>query len=254
MNLNTEVNLCMIDNSHFKFLKEELKCIYDKYDYGYEYLNQMVKENVVNKRFFSGSSEMLCIYEPSLIKGLRCNWSLKGSFKEKKPKSNIYHIISFGDEGKVIKLDFFDDISIGNRTHKEIFFIYDYDQFKTVYLVFDTTMSAQHSKLQDVYMLKYDETGRMIEYVHIPSKALSRDLTGEMYIYNKHNLVESFKYSTWYSEFERYEFEYDDDGYMCSYRQFDLSKNIFYTAKFSKKDIERFEKKGRFYFSPAINY
>lgn len=113
---------------------------------------------------------MLCIYEPSLIKGLRCNWSLKGSFKEKKPKSNTYHIISF-DEEKVIKNDFFDDISTEYRDHKEIFFIYV--QFKTVYLVFDTTTPTQHPKLWEVFLLKYDEMRRMTEYVHIPSKALS---------------------------------------------------------------------------------
>lgn len=241
----------MIDDTHLNILKEELKCMYDKYDGSYEYLNQKVKESVVNKRFFSGSSEMLCIYEPSLIKGLKCNWSFKGSFKEKKPKSSTYHVISF-DKKNVIKIDFFDDILLGKINHKEIFFIYDWDRFKTVYLVFDTTILVQQPKLQDVYLLKYDEIGRLVEYVHIPSKALSKDLTGEVYSYHNHNLVETIKYSTWYSEFEKYEFEYDDYGYMCSYRQYDFCKNIFYTAKFSRKDIERFEKIGRFYFSPLI--
>lgn len=122
-----------------------------------------------------------------------------------------------------------------------------------MYLVFDTTTPTQNPKLQEVYLLKNDEMRRMTEYAHIPSKALSKDITGEIHKYDEHNLIESIKYSTWYSEFEKYEFEYGDDGYMNSYKRCDLNKNTVYNAKFTKKDIERFEKNGRFYFSPSSN-
>lgn len=239
----------MIDDSYFNTLRDELREIYDMYDDSYMYLSENVKKNVVRERYFSGSDEMLCIYEPSLTNRLRCNWCLKGSFKEKKPRSRAYHLISF-DKDKVIKIDFFDDISSIYPNHNEIFFVYE--PFKTMYLVFKKMNKNDIPILLEVYLLKYDEMSRLIEYVHIPSKALARDLTGEIYKYNKHNLIESITYSTWYSEIEKYEFEYNDDGYMSSYRHYDLNKSdpFIYTANFTLKDIELFEKRGRFYFSP----
>lgn len=237
----------MTDNAYFDLLREELNGIYEKYDNSYESLEQNVKANTANKKYFSGSSEMLCIYEPSLIKALRCSWSLKGSFKEKKPRSEQYHLISFDDE-KAIKLDFFDDASTEYTEHKEIFFIYD--QSQTIYLVFEPAKPDQQPMLREIYLLKYDDMQRLTEYVHIPSRALSKDLTGEIHKYKGHNLIESVRYSTWYSEFEKYEFGYSDNGYMNSYKSTAPNRNTVYTAKFTEKDIGRFEKYGRFYFSP----
>lgn len=168
----------MIDNSYFDSLRNELKEIYDMYDDSYIHLSQNTNKIHVRKRYFSGSTEMLCIYEPSLINKLRCDWCLKGSFKEKKPRSQTYHLISF-DKEKVIKIDFFDDISADFQDHKEIFFIYE--PLKTVYLVYDKMRKNEISKLREVYLLKYDEMSRLTEYVHIPSRALARDLTGEIH-------------------------------------------------------------------------
>ncbi|MCH5348763.1 MAG: hypothetical protein J1E40_05520, partial [Oscillospiraceae bacterium] len=77
----------MISDSYIESIKEELKSLYAEYDNKYELLKETVKNNTVNERYFSGSSETLCIYEPSLIDRLRCNWCLKGSFKDKKPRT-----------------------------------------------------------------------------------------------------------------------------------------------------------------------
>lgn len=240
----------MVDEIYLNSLRDELSNLYDQYDDRYIQLCQEADCKISERKYFSGSSELLCIYEPSLTNKLRCNWCLKGSFKAKKPRSKQYHILSF-DNGKIIKIDFFDDVSNLYQNHKEVFIVYEHG--KTIYLVFDTTNKSHTPKLGEIYLLKYDELLRLTEYVHIPSKALSKDLTGEIYKYNNHNLIESIKYSTWYSEIEKYEYEYGENGYMNCYKRYALksSNPNIYTAKFTPKDIECFEKWNRFYFSPS---
>ena len=241
----------MLNNFYFECLKNELMHIYNEYDNCYDYLNQNVTVNSIKKRYFSGSDEILCIYEPSLINRLQCNWCLKGSFKEKKPRSQIYHLISFDNKDNMIKIDFYDDVSYNYQgEHKEIFAVYN--ELKTIYLVFDDVNKKETPVLREIYLLKYNNIHQLTEYVHIPSKALCRDLTGEIHKYNGNHLIESVKYSTWYSEFVKYEYFYDDNGYLNSYKFYDINKKepYVYASKVSLKDIEVFEKYGRFYFSP----
>ena len=45
----------MTDNAYFDLLREELNGIYEKYDNSYESLEQNVKANTANKKYFSGS-------------------------------------------------------------------------------------------------------------------------------------------------------------------------------------------------------
>lgn len=241
----------MISDSYIEFLKEELKSLYAEYDNKYELLKESAKNNTASERYFSGSSEALCIYEPSLINRLRCNWCLKGSFKDKKPRTKTYHLISFDDDGNVIKINFYDDVSNNYQdNYKEIFFVND--ELKKIYLLFDSINREQSPQLREIYLLKYNDLHQLAEYVHIPSKALSRDLTGEIHKYKNHNLIETIQYSTWYSKFEKYEFSYGEDGYMNAYKCYNLKKEQphIYNVKFTPKDIEPFEKCGRFYFSP----
>lgn len=244
-----------IDEMYFEEKRNELKEIYNKYDDSYDILNESAKENVVNERFFSGSSEMLCTYDPSLIGRLRCNWYLKGSFKTKKPAKKPYHIISFDKNENVIKIIFFDSVYTDKEARFEIFTVSN-DRTK-LYLSFCNPDTSANTILGDVYLLKYDDQRQMTEYIHIPSKALTRDLTGELHRYKGHNLAESIKYSTWDREFERYEYQYGDDGYLNGYKLYesnsidtDESSAVGYT-KVPKKEIERFEKYGKFYFSPS---
>ncbi|MCH5349528.1 MAG: hypothetical protein J1E40_09410, partial [Oscillospiraceae bacterium] len=151
----------------------------------------------------------------------------------------------------VIKIIFYDDVSYNYQdNYKEIFFVND--DLKKIYLLFDSINKDKLPQLREIYLLKYNDLNQLTEYVHIPSRALSRDLTGEIHKYKNHNLVETIKYSTWYSEFKKYEFSYGDDGYLSTYKSYDINKDQphVYTAKFTSKDIEPFEKCGRFYFSP----
>ena len=238
--------------AHIALLKSELLELYDIYDSSYNELTANVQENTARTRYFSGSDEMLCIYEPSLINRLQCKWCLKGSFKDKKPRSKTYHSIAFNVDNNPIKIDFYDDAA-AYQEHKEIFIIYK--ENAALYLIYNKAKQAQAEQLCEIYLLKYNDSGRLAEYVNIPSRALSRDLKGEIYNYSKHNLVDAIKYSTWYSEYFKYEFEYNENGYMNCYKRYDITgKNpTIYGAKFSISDIEHFEKYKRFHFSPIEN-
>ncbi len=240
------------NDNYFEALNEELIQLYDKYENCYGALSQNVIESIANKRYFSGSREILCIYEPSLIDRLQCNWCLKGSFKEKKPRSQIYHLISFDNNENMIKTDYYDRESYDfEPEHKEIFAVRE--DLKTIYLLFEDVKKSGTPMLLEIYLMKYNDMRQLTEYVHIPSKALRRDLTGEIHKYEGSHLIETIKYSTWYSDFKKYEFSYGSSGYLNEYKFWDINQKDPYvhSSKVSLKDVEVFEKYGRFYFSPA---
>lgn len=237
-----------------EFLDEQNKFIleyWDSYENKYPELQEAIESGRVKREYFSGSGEMLCVFEPSLVKGLQCNWCLKGSLRNSKPKSKEYHTLYFDKNDSLRKIEYHCDVtnSYGDN-HREIFVVSDKE--RVVYLVFWKAGPSDEPILTAIYILSFGENGMLKSYIHAPCRAMA-GRTGEIHKYKGHYLIETIRFSMQDRKCDKFEFSYSDSGYMESYKMYDMlseSPNI-YSASFTPKDIERFEKYGRYYFSPV---
>lgn len=232
--------------------KKLIADLWELYTNRYSELQTALQSGFYNQIYFSGSDEMLCIFEPSLINKLQCRWCLKGGYREKKPRSKTYHSMYFDQNDVIYKIEFFCDITNRHEDNfKEIFFIHTKN--RTVYLVYTATDSSAVPELNGIYLLHFDDFSRLSSFVYSPSRFLLDDLSGEINEFRNHNLIQTIRYSTWHSKYEKFSFIYSGTGYLESYQNIDLQRGnpLIYTAHFSEKNIAEFEKYGRFYFSPV---
>jgi hypothetical protein len=225
------------------------KQLFEKND-DYKALNKTAIDTVEFKKYYSGSDELLCCYEPSLINRLQYNWCLRGNFVKSKPRKSNYHILWYDKNNVLIKIEYFADIDNNyQNNYKEIFIIKE--QFEKYYLIFDSKNPESTPELSGIYRLIYNDKIQLIEYQVVLCKALIRDMQGEKYKYNGTNLIEAVRYDTWESKYEHFEFEYNN-GYCSSYKRYDQSKiNPFvYNVIVKSKDIKAFERFGMYHFSP----
>lgn len=237
------------------YLNSQKKLIADlwgTYENKYFELQAKLKNDNYNQSYFSGSDEMLCIFDPSLINKLQCKWCLKGNYKEKKPKSKTYHSMYFDRNNVIYKIEFFCDVTNNHYDNfKENFFIHMKNM--TVYLVYAGAKINEAPMLSGIYILHFDDFLRLSSFVYSPSKSAMNDLFGEINEFQNQNLISTIRYSTWRSKYEKFSFTYSGSGYLESYQNIDLQSDepFVYKASFSEKDIAEFEKYGRFYFSPV---
>lgn len=232
--------------------KKLIADLWELYESKYFELQEDLKNDIHNQIYFSGSDEMLCIFDPSLINKLQCKWCLKGGYREKKPRSKTYHSMYFDKNNVIFKIEFFCDVTNSHYDNfKEIFFIHMKNM--TVYLVYAAVNSNEAPKLSGIYVLHFDDFLRLSSFVYSSSKFMMNDLSGEINEFQNQNLIETIRYSTWYSKYEKFSFTYSEAGYLESYQNIDLQSGnpLVYKARFSEKDVAEFEKYGRFYFSPV---
>lgn len=221
--------------------------------YENKYLELQVKLNNenYNRIYFSGSDEMLCVFDPSLINKLQCKWCLKGKYVGKKPRSKTYHTMYFDKDDTIYKIEFSCDVTNNYYDNfKEIFFIHMKNMI--VYLVYSTIDKSIASELCGIYILHFDDSLRLSSFVYSPSKLIMSDLSGEINEFKNHNLISTIRYSMMNSKCEKFTFSYSKTGYLKSYQNVNLQIDnpLVYKANFLEKDIYEFEKYGRFYFSP----
>ena len=187
-------------NEYISFQKETINNLWDLYENRYEELQKEVINNGIIKNYFSGSSEQLCVFEPSLINALQCNWCLKGDFREKKPRSSEYHELIWNKNEEIMKIIYHYDIGSGDST-KEFFLLMEEH---TVIILGYSVASNPKCVLSEVYLLEYDDTKRLLSYIYAPLKTMI-DASGEIHTYKDGRLYETLRFSLWESKFEKFE-------------------------------------------------
>ncbi|MDE6591989.1 MAG: hypothetical protein K2K57_02855 [Oscillospiraceae bacterium] len=188
------------------FVNEVTNGINAKYKNAYRSLNKRCREEVTEKKYFTGSKDELGYYQPDLTDIFIDGHSRRGRFVRKIPAKKTYFEYWYkGDE--LIKIKF-----ISNENDDECYdVIIEHFERDRVYLFYKLNYDGIVS-LSHFYILKYNENSELISV----NKYIDKDIDGKYdlicseYFYSCGKLIKSVVCDGFRETI--FEFCYDDSG------------------------------------------